>query len=530
MKGNTLENSWIHLKGILSESLAKEIVVVGNGASKFLGMKELFKGDTLGVFINNVPEGVDNSRVLFTVATKLAFAKDLSLRLGSSHSIFVPNSLNLGNEYIQLPDSNIDYLEGISDPDPSLSTFVFRNDFVLLTILDVLNFLSSQTREGNLSVQLVGFDFEIDPESNALMSPMNSLYLTSLLERQKSIFKTLQGNKSYYPHLVLNTGIAKESVTHSILPNRQIPDFTEKDLSDAIAKNNALLANVISDASEGKVQIVAELTNNHLGDTTRLIEMVKMAQVQGASLIKIQLRDPYVLYTQDELAKPYSSPFGKTLEDYRLGVELTVDQVRFLTIVCAQIEIPWFTSVLDQPSLEKVSEFSPVMVKAPSTISDHKNFLTSISESTIEWIFISTGGTNIDFVEWVAKTFATKKLVVMQCTSSYPTSPEDCNVNTLHEYKRVLSGQSALLGYSSHDAGSFASQLAIAAGAVFLEKHVKMGSIDWIHFDGVALDLLDESFSAYVKDLRDASLVLGSHQKTVLPSEHHKYKPNSRNN
>lgn len=525
-----MENSWIRLKGILSESLAKEIVVVGNGASKVLGMEALFKDDTLGVFINNVPERVDNSRVLFAVATKLAFAEDLSSRLGPDHSIFVPSSLNLENGYIQLPDSNIDYLEGTLDPDPSLSKFVFRNDFVLLTILDVLNFLSSQTRERNLSVHLVGFDFEIGPESNAQMSPMNSLYLTSLLERQKSIFKTLQSEKSYYPHLRLNIGIVKKVLAHSRLPNRQTPDFTEKDLIDAIAKNNALLTNVISNAGEGEVQIVAELTNNHLGDTTRLIEMVKMAQAQGASLIKIQLRDPYVLYTKDELGKPYNSPFGKTLEDYRLGVELTVDQVRYLTIVCSQIGIPWFTSILDQPSLEKVLEFSPVMVKAPSTISDHKNFLTSISESTIEWIFISTGGTNIDFVQWVARTFATKKLVVMQCTSSYPTSPEDCNVNTLHEYKRVLSGQNALLGYSSHDAGSFASQLAIAAGAVFLEKHVKMGSIDWIHFDGVALDLLDESFATYVNDLRDATLVLGSHQKTVLPSEHHKYKPNSRNN
>ncbi len=505
-------------------------MVVGNGASKFFGMEALLKDDTLGVFINNIPEEFDTSRVLFAAATKIAFAQDLSARLGPGHAVFVPSSLNLGDGYIHLPDSNIDYLEGLSDPDPSLSTFVFRNDFVLLTILDVLNFLSGQSQVGNLSVHLVGFDFEIDPESNALMSPMNSLYLTSLLERQKSIFKALQSEKSYYPHLTLNIGIAEESLVPSSVPNHQVPDFSEKDLMEAIAKNNSLLANVISRANEGKVQIVAELTNNHLGDTTRLIDMVKMAQEQGASLIKIQLRDPYVLYTQEELAKPYNSPFGSTLEDYRLGVELTIEQVRYLTIVCSQIGIPWFTSVLDQPSLEKVLEFSPVMVKAPSTISGHKNFLTSISESTIEWIFISTGGTNMEFVEWVAKTFATKKLVVMQCTSSYPTSPEDCNVNTLHEFKRVLSGQGALLGYSSHDAGSFASQLAIAAGAVFLEKHVKMGSIDWIHFDGVALDLLDKSFSAYVNDLRDATLVLGSHQKTVLPSEHHKYKPNSRNN
>jgi hypothetical protein len=30
--------------------------------------------------------------------------------------------------------------------------------------------------------------------------------------------------------------------------------------------------------------------------------------------------------------------------------------------------------------------------------------------------------------------------------------------------------------------------MAVAAGARMIEKHVKIGDLDWVHFDGVAID------------------------------------------
>jgi N-acetylneuraminate synthase len=118
----------------------------------------------------------------------------------------------------------------------------------------------------------------------------------------------------------------------------------------------------------------------------------------------------------------------------------------------------------------------------------------------------------------------------MQCTSSYPTAPEDCNIAVVRTIEEMSGHNRIIPGYSSHDIGSLACQLSVANGARFIEKHIKLGSVEWVHFDGVALDLMSNDLSKFVNDIRVAERILGSKEKKQLVSEHHKYKPNSKHN
>ena len=68
------------------------------------------------------------------------------------------------------------------------------------------------------------------------------------------------------------------------------------------------------------------------------------------------------------------------------------------------------------------------------------------------------------------------------------------------------------------------SAMAVAAGARMVEKHVKLGNTDWAHFDAVALDLTGAEFRDYVARIRDAEVIVGSEEKSIAPSEHHKYR------
>jgi N-acetylneuraminate synthase len=194
------------------------------------------------------------------------------------------------------------------------------------------------------------------------------------------------------------------------------------------------------------------------------------------------------------------------------------------------MEIPWFTSVLDLPSFELMQQFNLLCVKAPSTISNHRNFLRFLAKSDVEILFISSGATSEDYFSWVVEQFKDKQIVLMQCTSSYPTSSEDCNVAVVKSITNLYSNKRVIPGYSSHDIGSLASQLAVACGARFIEKHIKLGSVEWVHFDGVALDLLSNDLAQFVSDVRLAEKVLGDEKKKQLMTEHHKYKPNARHN
>jgi N-acetylneuraminate synthase len=277
--------------------------------------------------------------------------------------------------------------------------------------------------------------------------------------------------------------------------------------------------------SENKVLVVAELTNNHLGDVARLVEMVERAKEAGADLIKVQKRDVDSFYSDEKLRSFYWSPFGKTLRDYRKGVELDEEKLHALDRVCKSLQIDWFCSVLDYPSFQSILQFSPALIKIPSTISNHRDFHQQVAQAYRGPIVISTGYTDQSYEEYVLNTFGgNQRIYLLHCISAYPTALPDCNVAVVKHYAELAKSNPALVpGYSSHDTGSFASVLAVASGARMVEKHMKLGDVDWVHFDKVALDLKTDSFKNYVKDIRQAEVALGSPVKRVLPTEHHKY-------
>ena len=157
-----------------------------------------------------------------------------------------------------------------------------------------------------------------------------------------------------------------------------------------------------------------------------------------------------------------------------------------------------------------------------------KNFHKQVADEFQGPIVISTGYTDKSYEDYILKTFAANKnIYLLHCISAYPTPMNDCNVSVVKHYTELSKlFPSVIPGYSSHDMGSIGSMLAVASGARMIEKHVKMGDVEWVHFDTVALDLKTDSFKNFVKDIRNAELILGSAEKKIMPSEHHKYEIN----
>ena len=141
-------------------------------------------------------------------------------------------------------------------------------------------------------------------------------------------------------------------------------------------------------------------------------------------------------------------------------------------------------------------------------------------------IVISTGLTSPEYEDYILDKFKNNsKIYLLQCTSSYPTKDEDCSVSVVRHYRDLSKNNDRIIpGYSSHDLGSTASCLALAAGARMIEKHVKMRSVFWSHFDSVSLSLENDDFLNFVQDIRSAEIICGSEIKQIKSSEHHKYK------
>lgn len=278
-------------------------------------------------------------------------------------------------------------------------------------------------------------------------------------------------------------------------------------------------------SSTGDVKITAELTTNHFGDRHRLERMIRAARAAGADHIKLQKRDVDSFYTAEQLASPYVSPFGHTFGDYRRQLELDRDDFAFVDALCRDLSIGWFASVLDQPSFEFMLQFDPQMIKLPSTISEHRDYLGYVAANYKGAVVLSTGMTGPEYEEWLLSRFkACRRLYLLQCNSAYPTPNAECNVAVVRHYDRLSRTDSRIVpGYSSHDFGWMASALAIAAGGRMIEKHVKLGNTEWAHFDAVAVDLTTSDFRDYVTKLREAEEMVGSGAKQINDGEHHKY-------
>lgn len=391
-------------------------------------------------------------------------------------------------------------------------------------IVSALRIANEIARQGGTkrNVYLIGFDFTTKQGftkriSNATAHSNDDALTERLVSSQEKLLQMILGEKQRLSIDIFHVGEKPYSMYSS---EAFVKIFSAR-------KKGVSLPTMKKEVAEFsyKVKVVAEITTNHFGDMDRLRSMIVAAKQAGADYIKLQKRDVDSFYTKEKLESEYKSPFGSTFRDYRMGIELNRDQFKFVDEFCKEIGIGWFASILDMPSYEFIREFNPEMIKLPSTISEHKNYLNSVASEFEKDVIISTGYTDPDYERYILETFRkARNIYLLQCTSAYPTPTEDTQIGVIRHYYNLSKKDSRIIpGFSSHDIGSICSMMAVSAGALMIEKHVKFGDVSWSHFDEVAVDLVNGDFDQLVKDIRLAERIVGSESKEVKKSEHHKY-------
>lgn len=403
------------------------------------------------------------------------------------------------------------------------SETIYIEHAVIVTALKVANQIAKI--EGvHKNVYLLGFDFTTkdgftskirtaahhdDPEYQERVISTQEHLLKMILREKKQLSVNIHhvGSKEYSLYSV----DAFNKVFHSRKYGVQSVEH------DRIQKNLA--------GAGYKVKVVAEITTNHFGDMDRLKSMIVAAKEAGADYIKLQKRDVESFYSAEKLRSPYNSPFGTTFRDYRHGIELSREQFEFVDRFCNEVGIHWFASILDMPSFEFIKQFDPEIIKLPSTISEHKDYLEAVATTFTKDVVISTGYTDKAYESYIFDTFKkARSIFLLQCTSAYPSRNEDTQIGVVRHYYNLSHSDPRIIpGFSSHDIGGLCSMLAVAAGARMIEKHVKFGDVAWSHFDEVAVDLVNGDFAKFVADVRRAEVIVGDEEKVVHSSEHHKY-------
>lgn len=513
-----MENFYRQLENIKSKYQDKDkIYIIGKGSS----INEIYQWELEDGIIINVQdsEKLINGNISI-VSSSWAWGSICKV-LRADLYISYENPLELANfAFLNYKGNN--YEEAINEQDPVICDYLFVTATQIAEIL---------CKDKHREVYYLGFDFFETAKPDGEYSPHSTEFNNKFLEMQRSLFKhMLEKYKSNKQVTLKHVGNYEFSdKTHSFAFNE-----VTKGSSCNVDNSNSLYNDLKLKMENGHVIVVSEFTNNHIGDPHRIREMVRLSVEAGADIIKVQKRNVETFYTEEQLASKYSSPFGDTLKDYRSNVELTDETFRVLIEACNEYKIPWFASILDYESFKYMLKFNPMILKLPSTISNHRNYLTQVAKEFTGDIVVSTGFTDVDYEKFVLDTFTSneRSLYLLQCTSSYPAPADACQIGVVRHYDHVSKSSDASIvpGYSSHDFGSLGCQMAVAAGAKMVEKHVKLGNLDWVHFDGVAIDLTDGSFKKFVDDIRLAQTMTGSGTKKIHSTEHHKYKPNETSN
>lgn len=203
--------------------------------------------------------------------------------------------------------------------------------------------------------------------------------------------------------------------------------------------------------------LVAEIGGNHGGDLGLASRLVRAAAKAKAGAIKFQA------YRAASFMSPLS-PYYRDLE----AEELPYDDLASLIVQAKDYGLLAGLTAFDEDGIELARSAGADFIKISSGDITHHRLLEKAAR-TGKVIFLSTGAstqTEVDAAREILHP-AKKRLVILQCTSLYPTSPDQVDMAVMDRWLR--SGLAA--GYSDHTLGTAAARLAIALGAFVLEKH-----------------------------------------------------------
>jgi len=261
------------------------------------------------------------------------------------------------------------------------------------------------------------------------------------------------------------------------------------------------------------VFVVAEAGINHNGDVELAKRLIDAAAAAGADAVKGQKRTVDVVYSAQELARPRDNPFGPTNGHLKRGLELSAQAHRELDDHARRAGLRWTASAWDERSLDDVLALAPEFLKIASASLTDDALLRAHRGHGIP-IVLSTGMSTLAEIDHAVEILGTSDLVLLHCTSTYPSRPEELNLRAI---PMLAARYQVPVGYSGHEAGIAASTAAVALGACVVERHLTLDRGTWGSDHAASIEPAE--LAALVAAIRTVEAALGDGVKRVYESE-----------
>lgn len=228
--------------------------------------------------------------------------------------------------------------------------------------------------------------------------------------------------------------------------------------------------------------VIAEMSGNHNQSLERALEIVEAAAAAGAHALKLQtytadtmtldidegefhISDPDSLWSGTSLYKLYEQAhtpweWHKPIFDRAQALGMQV-----------------FSTPFDESAVDFLESLNVPCYKIASFENTDIPLIQRVA-ATGKPMIISTGMATIaDLDETVraAREAGCKDLVLLKCTSTYPSTPKNTNILTIPNMRQAFDCH---VGLSDHTMGIGAAVAAVALGAVVVEKHFTLRRAD----------------------------------------------------
>ncbi len=258
--------------------------------------------------------------------------------------------------------------------------------------------------------------------------------------------------------------------------------------------------------------LIAEIGGNHEGDFEAAVRLTDLAIASGADVVKFQV------YTGDSLVSPVESP---DRHRHFQRFELAPAQHIALAGRCEAAGRIYNASVWDLEVLEWLDPYLTFYKVGSGDLTAYP-LLAGLARRG-KPILLSTGMATLDevldavrFIRSVNTRYQEPAtLAVLQCTSMYPTAPEEVNLRVMD---RLREATGLTVGYSHHATDTLALLAAAARGAEVLEFHFT-DQREGRDFRDHALSLTAAEVTALAEQVARLQVLLGDGEKRPTAGE-----------
>lgn len=267
------------------------------------------------------------------------------------------------------------------------------------------------------------------------------------------------------------------------------------------------------------VFIIAEAGVNHNGDVKMALELVREAKRCGADCVKFQTFKAESVVTARARKAAYQLEVTDKQEsqlEMLKKIELPEASYPELMALCKHLGIQFLSTPYNFADVDLLHRHGVDAFKIASGQMVETPFLEHVARFG-KPMFVSTGMCTLSEVQEGLESICragNSQVVILQCTTNYPSSVEDANIRAMASMADSLK---VLVGYSDHTGSDYSALAAVALGAVVVEKHFTLDKT--LPGPDHSCSLEPADLARFVQAIRSVETALGSHVKAPAEAE-----------